>query len=90
MTMSNDSPGESVAISRGAVRGSWFSDRTKLLLAISLVLMVLGSLLARFVQTDFGRTMVSETTGTRSAPSCTRRTECRHRTRRRVLRCGTG
>jgi hypothetical protein len=62
MTMSNDSPGESVAISRGAVRGSWFSDRTKLLLAISLVLMVLGSLLARFVQTDFGRTMVSETT----------------------------
>jgi len=54
MTMSVDSPTR-----RG---GSWFSDRTKLLLVISLVLMVLGSLLARWVHTDFGSTTVTEVT----------------------------
>jgi uncharacterized protein len=54
MTVSNDSPRRR--------RGSWFSDRSKLLLVISLVLMVLGSMLARWVHTDFGSTTVTEVT----------------------------
>jgi hypothetical protein len=51
MTMSTDPPS-----------GSWLSDRTKRLVVISVALMLLGSLLARFVHTDGGATTVTQET----------------------------
>jgi hypothetical protein len=43
-------------------RRSWFSDRSRILVLVALAMMILGSLLARFVNTDGGATSVSEVT----------------------------
>ena len=62
MSMSTDPRSGSMAVSGRSGRGSWFSDRTKRLLVISVVLMLLGGLLARFINTDGGTTTVTEAT----------------------------
>ncbi len=62
MTMSSDPLSGSTAVSGGRRRGSWFSDGSKRLLVISLLMMLLGSLFARWIHTDFGNTTVTEVT----------------------------
>ena len=61
MTMSSDPLSGSTAVSGGRRRGIW-SDGSKRLLVISLLMMLLGSLFARWIHTDFGNTTITEVT----------------------------
>jgi hypothetical protein len=62
MTTSLDTtPSAEPASNRSGLR-SWFSDRARLLVVVSVLMMILGSLLARSVNTDWGSTSIQDVT----------------------------